>query len=58
MPYQNINATLSSAEIKAIIKKMPFLVNLTVKERRARNRWLDRGWPNVSRRQRRKYQGS
>jgi len=42
MPYQNIDATLSPEDIKVvkaafdtILKKMPFLINLTVKERRA-----------------------
>jgi len=42
MPYQNINATLSDADVQAIkdafatIKqKLPFLVNLTPEERRA-----------------------
>jgi hypothetical protein len=42
MPYQNIEATLSDAdlkEIKAAIStieaKMPFLVNLTTEERRS-----------------------
>nr|VFJ60003.1 MAG: hypothetical protein BECKFW1821B_GA0114236_105310 [Candidatus Kentron sp. FW] len=42
MPYQNIDATLSPADIKAIKaavdtieQKLPFLVNLTPKERKA-----------------------
>nr|VFJ53220.1 MAG: hypothetical protein BECKDK2373B_GA0170837_104126 [Candidatus Kentron sp. DK] len=40
MPYQNIDATLSpkdieaiKAHIDAIVKKLPFLINLTTKER-------------------------
>jgi len=42
MPYQNIDASLSPADVKAIkdaldtiIKTMPFLINLTPKERKA-----------------------
>ena len=42
MPYQNIDATLSPKDIEAIkaavdtiAQKMPFLVNLTPKERKA-----------------------
>jgi hypothetical protein len=42
MPYQNIDATLSAADLQAvkesfarILEKLPFLVNLTVEERRA-----------------------
>nr|VFK80845.1 MAG: hypothetical protein BECKSD772D_GA0070982_11662 [Candidatus Kentron sp. SD] len=42
MPYQNIDATLSPADIKAIkaafdtvLQKMPFLINLTPKERKS-----------------------
>nr|VFJ42712.1 MAG: hypothetical protein BECKFW1821A_GA0114235_100254 [Candidatus Kentron sp. FW] len=42
MPYQNIDATLSPADVKAIKaavdtieQKLPFLVNLTPKERKA-----------------------
>jgi uncharacterized phage infection (PIP) family protein YhgE len=41
MPYQNINATLSSADLQAvkdafnaILGKLPFLVNLTANERK------------------------
>jgi hypothetical protein len=42
MPYQNINATLSAADLQAvkdsfaaILGKLPFLVNLTASERKA-----------------------
>jgi len=42
MPYQNINATLSTADLQAIkdafstiLEKLPFLVNLTAEERKA-----------------------
>nr|VFJ60637.1 MAG: hypothetical protein BECKFM1743C_GA0114222_102778 [Candidatus Kentron sp. FM]VFJ60879.1 MAG: hypothetical protein BECKFM1743A_GA0114220_102738 [Candidatus Kentron sp. FM]VFK13132.1 MAG: hypothetical protein BECKFM1743B_GA0114221_102677 [Candidatus Kentron sp. FM] len=42
MPYQNIDASLSPADVKAVkdafdtvLKKLPFLVNLTPQERRA-----------------------
>lgn len=42
MPYQNINATLSAADLQAIkdafstiLQKLPFLVNLTAEERKA-----------------------
>nr|VFK21492.1 MAG: hypothetical protein BECKLPF1236A_GA0070988_1030511 [Candidatus Kentron sp. LPFa]VFK34973.1 MAG: hypothetical protein BECKLPF1236C_GA0070990_1031711 [Candidatus Kentron sp. LPFa] len=42
MPYQNIDASLSPADIKAIkatfdtvLQKMPFLINLTPKERKS-----------------------
>ena len=42
MPYQNINATLSAADLQAIkdafatiLEKLPFLVNLTAEERKA-----------------------
>lgn len=42
MPYQNINATVSAADLQAIrdafaliASKLPFLVSLTVEERRA-----------------------
>lgn len=42
MPYQNIDATLSATDLQAIkdafttiLQKLPFLVNLTVDERRA-----------------------
>jgi len=42
MPYQNINATLSPEDVQAIkaavdtiVQKLPFLVNLTPKERKA-----------------------
>jgi len=42
MPYQYIDVSLSPEDIKAIkaafdtiLEKMPFLINLTVKERRA-----------------------
>jgi hypothetical protein len=41
MPYQNINATLSTADLQAvkdsfaaILEKLPFLVNLTASERK------------------------
>ena len=42
MPYQNIDASLSPADIKAIkaafetvLQKIPFLINLTPKERKS-----------------------
>lgn len=42
MPYQNINATISPADVQAvkdsfaaILQKLPFLVNLTATERKA-----------------------
>lgn len=42
MPYQNIDVTLSAADVQAVkdalatvLQKLPFLVNLTVDERRA-----------------------
>lgn len=42
MPYQNINATISTADVQAvkdsfaaILEKLPFLVNLTATERKA-----------------------
>lgn len=42
MPYQNIDATLSAADLQAvrdafavILQKLPFLVNLTIDERKA-----------------------
>ena len=42
MPYQNIDTTLSAADLQAvkdafatIIEKLPFLINLTVDERKS-----------------------
>jgi len=42
MPYQNIDASLSPADAKAVkddfdavLKKLPFLINLTPQERKA-----------------------
>lgn len=53
MPYQNINVSLSAADLQAVkdtftavLNKLPFLVNLTVDERKATFKLgPDRGCP-------------